>query len=65
MNNQVRFRPYPVDLEFWSFIMNGWILKETTCFATLLGLSFTPDLNWNSYMRTIGYKSNKMVGSLH
>ena len=45
--------------------MENASLSEATCFDKLLGLKFTPDLKWNSYIESVAKEAAKMVGSLH
>ena len=45
--------------------MNGSPLKEASCFDRLLGLKFTPDLRWNTYIRSVAKATGKMVGSFY
>ena len=45
--------------------MENASLSEASCFDKLLGLKFTPDLKWNSYIESVAKETAKMVGSLH
>ena len=44
--------------------MDGSVLAEAPNFDKLLGLKFTSNLKWNSYLETVGSCAAKMVGSL-
>ena len=45
--------------------MENASLSEAASFDKLLGLKFTPDLKWNSYIESVAKETAKMVGSLH
>ena len=45
--------------------MDGSRLGEAPCFDKLLGLTFTPDLKWNTYIKSVAKVAGKMVGSLY
>ena len=45
--------------------MDGSSLSEAPCFDRLLGLEFTPDLRWNTYIRSVAKATGKMVGSFY
>lgn len=54
---------HKTDLELSSVIMNSWILNMA--FSALLGATFTSDLNWNTYIRSITKNAGKMAVSLY
>ena len=45
--------------------MDGTYLNEASCLNKFLGLKFTPDLKWNSYIDSVSKDAAGMVGSLH
>ena len=48
---------------FPSVIMDETTLQEAKCLERHLGLKFTPDLKWNSYILSVAKDVGKMVGS--
>ena len=48
-----------------SIEMNGCLLGEAQCFDKLLGLTITPDLKWNTYIKSIAKAAGKMVVSFY
>ena len=46
-------------------LMDNANLSEASCFDKLLGLKFTPNLKWNSYIEPVAKETAKMVGYLH
>ena len=48
---------------FPSVIMDETTLQEADCLERHLGLKFTPDLKWNSYILSVAKDVGKMVGS--
>ena len=48
---------------FPSVIMDETTLQEANCLERHLGLKFTPDLKWNSYILSVAKDVGKMVGS--
>ena len=45
--------------------MGGMTLDESPSLDKLLGLKFTPDLKWNSYIASVAKDTARMVGSLY
>lgn len=52
-NKLVYFHHHCSGSEFSPALINGFTFNEAPCFAYLLGLEFTPDLRWNSYIQSI------------
>merc|ERR1712215_258105 len=61
----VSFHHHRANPDFGAIRMGDSILEEAPCLERLLGLKFTPDLKWNSYIASVAKEASKMIGSLY